>query len=103
MGMAPRSAADPLQLPLHLHTDSSMQQRHPLALPAGALPLPEGAWAHMAYRVDSLRWRPDFQLLQETRPFCPEPPVCLSLLSFSLPAPAEAQFPIVSLFPPIVG
>lgn len=53
----------------------------------------------------TLRWEPSrtFSCFRKPDLFCTTPlSVCLSVLSFSVPTPSEAQFPIVSVFSPIV-
>lgn len=55
---------------------------------------------HVAFWNLLSRWESDFEdvrLLQDPDPFC------LSVLFFSVPTQLETQFPIVSVFSPIVG
>lgn len=68
--------------------------------PTKALTCALRARLHMAFQKRLSRWESDFQdvrLLQDPDPFC------LSVLFFSVHTLLETQFPIVSVFSPIVG
>lgn len=69
---------------------------HLCPLVSGASPMGRGSpGGYQTCRTSSCFRKPD--------PFCPVPrSVHLFVLSFSVPTPSEAQFPIVSVFPPIV-